>query len=353
MEINRLKSSLRKLFSLFLVAFINYHIIAEDYFSKLKDIKWVLSEYFVILKSEDRYNLIDIWPNAEEYYYHEFSNGDIQTWKESAELLLDIKFRLGKDFVAENTEDFTIDDKLILIGDWNTYTFVIKKEKLSENNGKVLYECLSKTVTTPDTESFLIKFPTIRKGEYYNLKFILDGDYLSLYIDDRFIHRFCHIDEETKKHYKNLINNGECDLSKVSWPHYADGTSDYDDKIIIPEPIISEETVIKLNTQQNDTKLSILKEQNNNKIEPIIKDVKNIQQGIINQKFGIYMRPKGLQISEINPVAKVKIIEIGPEDTIGNIKSNWVKIKITNKVLDSRNENCKGATGWIFGGCLN
>ena len=172
---------------------------------------------------------------------------------------------------------------------------------------------------------------------------------MNFYIDDIFVHKFCIMDTETLTNYSSLIVNGECDLAKVSWPRHADGTSDYDEKILIPEPFLIDDVI----PTQNKIEKSILQQKNDNKIETVIIDVKNIQQGIINQKFGIYMRPKGLQISEINPVAKVKIIEIGPDDTIENIKSNWIKIKITNKVLNSRNENCKGATGWIFGGCLN
>ena len=45
-------------------------------------------------------------------------------------------------------------------------------------------------------------------------------------------------DEKTLKEFNNLIITGKCDLSRVTWPRHADGTSNYDDKIIMPEPLI-------------------------------------------------------------------------------------------------------------------
>ena len=47
------------------------------------------------------------------------------------------------------------------------------------------------------------------------------------------------MDNETLNQYNNLIQTNTCDLSKVTWPRHADGTSDYDDKIIMPELLIS------------------------------------------------------------------------------------------------------------------
>ena len=52
----------------------------------------------------------------------------------------------------------------------------------------------------------------------HKAKIILDGDYLDFYIDDIFIHKFCRINKETLEQYDNLIKNGKCDLSKVTWP---------------------------------------------------------------------------------------------------------------------------------------
>lgn len=75
----------------------------------------------------------------------------------------------------------------------------------------------------------------------YNAKIIIDGDYVNLYINDIFIHEYCYVNEETLFQYYNVIQNNNCDLSKVAWPRHADGTSEYDDKIIIPEPIILSE----------------------------------------------------------------------------------------------------------------
>ena len=96
------------------------------------------------------------------------------------------------------------------------------------------------------------------------------------------------MDTETLTNYSSLIVNGECDLAKVSWPRHADGSCDYDEKILIPEPFLIDDVI----PTQNKIEKSILQQKNDNKIETVIIDVKNIQQGIINQKFVILYATK-------------------------------------------------------------
>lgn len=341
----------KKLFVQLLLVFLLLPLIAKDYsFKFLQNKTWVLSEYYDILYDRDKYKLIELFPDVEENYIWRDENGENYypyTWESPyfSDTVYRLQFEAGVDI---SPEKFSPDDKIIRIGDIIQAYFQVLNESVyftNKNSFTINYQAiLFQTQDKP-----ILPFPATEEGKVYYLKIIFDGDYLNFYIDDIFVHKFCIMDTETLTNYSSLIVNGECDLAKVSWPRHADGTSDYDGKILIPEPFLIDDVI----PTQNKIEKSILQQKNDNKIETVIIDVKNIQQGIINQKFGIYMRPKGLQISEINPVAKVKIIEIGPEDTIENIKSNWIKIKITNKVLNSRNENCKGATGWIFGGCLN
>ena len=67
-----------------------------------------------------------------------------------------------------------------------------------------------------------------------------DGDYLEFYLNNLtdYYDTFCKVDNETLNQYNNLIQTNKCDLSRVTWPRHADGTSDYDDKIIMPKPLI-------------------------------------------------------------------------------------------------------------------
>jgi len=78
------------------------------------------------------------------------------------------------------------------------------------------------------------------KGKH-TLYILYDGDYINVYEDskDKLLMTYAITDEKTLKEFNNLIITGKCDLSRVTWPRHADGTSDYDDKIIMPEPLIS------------------------------------------------------------------------------------------------------------------
>ena len=342
----------KKLLIQILLLFLSLPIIAEDnYFKFLQNKIWGLSEYYDILYNKDKYKLIELFPQVEENYVWRNENQEYYypyTWDSSyfSDTVYRLQFESGKDV----SEDFPPDEKILQIGDISSAYFRVLNESVSfinQNSFEINYLSLLFQIQ----DKTIIPFPATKKGKSYNIKIIFDGDYLDFYIDDIFIHKFCRMNTDSLMQYSTLIEKGECDLSKVTWPRHADGTSYYDDKIIFPEPLISEAALIQLKTAQPDTELSVLQNEDN-KNELVIKDVKNIRQGEINQQFRIYIKPKGLLISEINPGAKVKILEIGPEDTIENIKSNWVKVKITNKILNTKNESCKGVIGWIFGGYL-
>ena len=88
-----------------------------------------------------------------------------------------------------------------------------------------------------DSSLIVIDFPKIKKDQNYELKIIIDGDYLELFINNMFVAKFCQINNSTLLEYEELIKNNSCDLSKVTWPRHADGTSEYDNKIITPEKI--------------------------------------------------------------------------------------------------------------------
>ena len=49
---------------------------------------------------------------------------------------------------------------------------------------------------------------------------------------------------------------------------------------------------------------------------------------------------------------KVKILELGKDETIDGIKSNWVKVEIISGNDRDGNKLKVGMTGWCYGGYL-
>lgn len=133
-----------------------------------------------------------------------------------------------------------------------SYSYYIKN--LEENNNIFLLNLeqteASKYLTfVNDVENKLIKERNLRKTPLYSenpayydeeeykfdeilidAKFIFDGDYLTVYAnEDKFKQVYFRCTEETFEQLKSLIYANKIDLSKVTWPHYADGSCDYDE----------------------------------------------------------------------------------------------------------------------------
>lgn len=354
MEIKNFSIRITRLLIIILIILLCFPLCAkETFYSKLHQCKWVVSEYYEVLRLEDRTALLSLFPNVEDYYYHEHSNGDIHTWGDSAELLLEFFFLLGEDFYVEHVGDFKNENKFVSIGDCHSFNFLIEENQIQKNNKQTIFLCKTKNVFADVTGIFLIDFPKIKKGNEYFLKIIFDGDYFDFYIDDIFIHKFCRINKETLEQYENLIKDGKCDLEKVTWPRHADGTSEFDDKIISPEPIITEEDLENFETEQklkNAQKEKLIIEETPHII--IYKSVRGLKNGVIQKEAEIFEEPGKFKIITATPGTEVKILKIGKEDTKDNIKSNWIKVKVTKNAKSIIGVDMKGVTGWIFGGYL-
>ena len=58
-------------------------------------------------------------------------------------------------------------------------------------------------------------------------------------------------------------------------------------------------------------------------------------------------------VTVLNAGTKVKIIDIGEEETIDGIKSNWVEVEVQKNATDKDGNNIPyGVVGWCFGGYL-
>ena len=284
--------------------------------------KFVLDSYFDVLKTENRDILLEKLPKVESLYYYQDEHSEHfyeKTWTDYYDRIFGIQLIYN----AFDITNFYSDKnkKGILIGDYSGYCFVIDSMKINKN--EFIFTAHSNVEI--DSSRIVIDFPKIKKDQNYELKIIIDGDYLELFINNMFVAKFCKINNSTLLEYEELIKNNSCDLSKVTWPRHADGTCDYED-------VSSVKTVSTPTTNVSPNKTMTVSET-------------------------LKLRSAEAKTSEVLTVmqtgTKVKILELGKAETIDGINSNWVKVEVQSGAKDREGKPIKAGTiGWCYGGYL-
>ena len=172
-------------------------------------------------------------------------------------------------------------------------------------------------------------------NEYLNYKdekrvvfyFDFDGDFVNIWINNKnaFLGRYFVATAKTIKEIKNLMENNTCDLSKVTWPRHADGTCDYED-------VYSVKSVSTPTTNVTPNKTMLVSE---------------------NLKLRSGEATTSEVITVMSAGTKVKILELGKEENIDGINSNWVKVEVQSGAKDREgNTISKDTVGWCYGGYL-
>ena len=97
-----------------------------------------------------------------------------------------------------------------------------------------------KWILTNYEYSFIDAFESIKVGQESTLEYYLDGDFLTIILDGTKIELAKKCDDFDTQ-WESLIQNDYCSLDNIIWPHHADGTSEYEDTIRYPEPVVIEE----------------------------------------------------------------------------------------------------------------
>ena len=189
-------------------------------------------------------------------------------------------------------------------------------------------------------DHIFITSPT--KGPH-TLLILFDGDFINVYEDseDKLLMTYAITDEKTLNEFNNLILTGKCDLSNVTWPRHADGTSPYDNQIIPPkfdfESLYANSKTTTVSTPtQPSTNVSV------NKTMSVTENLK-LRSGEATTTSVLTVMSAG---------TKVKILELGKEEIIDGIKSNWVKVEVISGRDRDGNKLKSGMTGWCYGGYL-
>lgn len=338
-------SKIKKIFITILFILINVKAFADTCaWDLLRNETWVLAEYYDILKSQNRNTLIKIFPKVEsQYYYVDEHNYEPyeETWTEQFTRNFNLIFLYNQE--TDYNQKFDYHEKKIYIGDVGYLCFFV--QNITFNDSRLNISCLSLSSNTKSDNKFIIDFPFLKINEQYIIYLVFDGDYFDLYINNKVVHKFCRIDKNSLAQYQNLIKDNTCDLLKVTWPRHADGTCDYDDKIIIPDSVkIVEELKKEFSPIEKLDKPRKIK-----------RPIKQKGQYVISENTIIRGNPKeaSLLITTIGKDSKVIVKKIGRQETINGITSNWVEINIVPGAVNEVGKTIHElTTGWIFGGYL-
>lgn len=226
------------------------------------------------------------------------------------------------DFYIDNVR--IQDNKLYILSSYNTYTehynISSRKEFLKFNK----YEKLRDKKET----LFILEF---------------DGDFMNVYIDsdENLLDHYCKTNSKVlsslRNFVRNIVWNRPYNLSGIIWPHHADGTSEYENTMRIPESLfqVSHKKSL-LQNQKTSTNVSP------NKTMSVTE----------NLKLRSAEATSTTVLTVMQAGTKVKIIELGKEETIDGIESNWLKVEVISGKDRDGNKLKSGMTGWCYGGYL-
>ena len=165
-----------------------------------------------------------------------------------------------------------------------------------------------------------MKFALDATEPEYSLYFRFDGEYLYIYLEDgkTLYATYCAYDESEEDALYEAIKTNEFDMTKFTFPRYADGTCDYESGGGVP----GKKIVNGVYRAQDNLRLRV----NENTSSEII----------TTMKAGTYMI----------------ILSLGKEETIDGITDNWVEVELQTGARNLEGDVITGTVGWCFGGYL-
>ncbi len=165
--------------------------------------------------------------------------------------------------------------------------------------------------------------PLFEKETPYKIILIIDGDYMKMYIDEvskkNLFQTLIRTSPEACNQIENWIKGESKDLSKVVMPKHGNASV--------------QTGVIKTNATNVSPNKTMLVSEN------------------------LKLRSAEATTSDVLTVmsagTKVKILELGKEENIDGINSNWVKVEVLSGAKDRDGRAIRaGTVGWCYGGYL-
>ena len=150
-------------------------------------------------------------------------------------------------------------------------------------------------------------FTPVENDVFFDILLQFDGDYLDVILakNNAKLARAIAVNKEFIDQYRYLIAYNTCDLSNITWPRHADGSSDFDDKIVLRQ-----------------------------KVDSVYRTTDNLRLRSAEDTTSDIL-------TTLEKGAKVIVKELGKQQTIDGITANWVQVKLED-----------GTEGWCFGGYL-
>jgi len=215
---------------------------------------------------------------------------------------------------------FTISNNIIEISGLYTggyISFIIINKKYESNFIEANVLCIRKNDPHPNQHQLSKRF---NEGEVYKLIFMLDGDYLDIFVnsDREKLTTLIGVDDYFKNAVKDIFLDNMINLSRIIWPRRADGSMDY------PAPA-------GVDLSRTYEKIILT---NTSNFTPTHRATDNLRlRDTANTSAKI--------VTTLLKDTEVQVIETGTSTTINDITANWVK------VISST-----GFTGWCFSGYL-
>jgi len=253
--------------------------------------EWIPAYELESLYSRNRKNLEDYVSFYKNYdKWRKYTDWDNDTWYSS---------HIPPRFIYINS--------VIRIESFNLFNGYIANIVTKNDDGKIAMQCVESENSGYDYDIPDYFTDIFLEGESYNLDYEIDGDYLYLTVNNQtkitLVRMRPGYSKVLFKFYVNTIT--EEDYKSIVWPRHADGSCDYDDKII-----------------------------QNQKTSASYKTTDNLR-----------LRRSEATTSEILTTlkkgTKVTVIKFGKQQTIDGVTAKWVKVQLDD-----------GTEGWCFGGYL-
>ena len=288
-------------------------IFGTDFEERITEKKWYRDYFNEVIYGQDRNLLLEYQPRIEKkIHYYDDAYDDMIFW-------FDDPSRYRNEITWNKLDDSEY-GFYISIGGWgNSY----KAKKVATD----LYELeLEDVRISQEKYEFLLKYGYDLKFALdatepeYSLYFRFDGEYLYIYLEDgkTLYTTYCAYDESEEKALQEAIRTNEFDMTKFTFPRYADGTCDYESGGGVP----GKKIVNGVYRAQDNLRLRV----NENTSGEII----------TTMKAGTYMI----------------ILSLGKEETIDGITDNWVEVELQTGARNLEGDVITGTVGWCFGGYL-
>ncbi len=332
------------------------------------DSQFVVREQFEVLEAQNRDKLLEFYPEIyqepeldESYIENYFYTPDMYLYWYHGACREPLRLMYYNELNSVDKERFfyrqeinVAEDSLCILSEH--YSFIINSFKQEGDEITLDIHKVVKYDSRFDKPLLLNPDET----DKYKAKIIIDGDYLYFYIEDIFINTYCRIDGATLEQYDNLRRNNKCDLSKVTWPHHADGTSEYEERIVIPKPVF---TVVqelgkepsKQIAEANETEQASKPEKRGISYLETTVAVKKKTVMTVSELTALMLDPRenAPHVTSVVQGTKVKILKVGKKATLHGRTSNWVYVNFPEGGKNHKGENIYDkAEGWLFGGFL-